>query len=130
MPVIAAKPNASATASGDTAVGHPCHNVTPRATPNPTAIPMPPPNRLNTTASTRNCRSTSRPRAPIAIRNPISRVRSVTDTSMMFMIPMPPTSSDTPAMLASRAVIVCVASFRTLAISSIVLTMKSSGSPG
>ena len=25
---------------------------------------------------------------------PISRVRSVTDTSMMFMMPMPPTSSD------------------------------------
>ena len=28
---------------------------------------------------------------------PISRVRSVTDTSMMFMMPMPPTSSDTAA---------------------------------
>ena len=91
---------------------------------------MPPPNRLSTTASTRNCSSTSRPRAPIAMRRPISRVRSVTDTSMMFMMPMPPTSSDTPAMLASSAVIVCVASLRTLAISSIVRTMKSSGSPG
>ena len=33
-------------------------------------------------------------------------------------------------MLASSAVIVCVASLRTLAISSIVRTMKSSGSPG
>ena len=32
--------------------------------------------------------------APIALRMPISRVRSVTDTSMMFMIPMPPTSSE------------------------------------
>ena len=49
---------------------------------------------------------------------------------MMFMMPIPPTSSDTPAMLASSAVIVCVASLRTLAISSIVRTMKSSGSPG
>ena len=29
--------------------------------------------------------------APIAMRMPISRVRSVTDTSMMFMMPMPPT---------------------------------------
>ena len=38
---------------------------------------------------------------------PISRVRSVTDTSMMFMIPMPPTSSDTAAMLASSSVITC-----------------------
>ena len=34
-------------------------------------------------------------RAPIAMRMPISRVRSVTDTSMMFMIPMPPTRSET-----------------------------------
>ena len=30
-------------------------------------------------------------RAPIALRTPISRVRSVTDTSMMFITPMPPT---------------------------------------
>ena len=44
----------------------------------------------------------SRRRAPTAIRRPISRVRSVTDTSMMFMIPMPPTSSETEAMAASR----------------------------
>ncbi len=45
----------------------------------------------STTASTRNCVSTSRPSAPIARRMPISRVRSVTETSMMFMMPMPPT---------------------------------------
>ena len=30
----------------------------------------------------------------MALQMPISRVRSVTDTSMMFMIPMPPTSSE------------------------------------
>ena len=30
---------------------------------------------------------------------PISRVRSVTVASMTFMIPMPPTSSEMPAML-------------------------------
>ena len=35
--------------------------------------------------------------APTAMRRPISRVRSVTETSMMFMIPMPPTSSETDA---------------------------------
>ena len=44
-------------------------------------------------------------RAPTAIRRPISRVRSVTDTSMMFMIPMPPTTSATLAMEDSSAVI-------------------------
>ena len=60
------------------------------------------------------------------MRRPISRVRSVTETSMMFMMPMPPTSSDTPAMPASSDVIVSVACTRTLAISSIVRTMKSS----
>ena len=31
------------------------------------------------------------------MRIPISRVRSVTDTSMMFMMPTPPTSSEIPA---------------------------------
>ena len=46
----------------------------------------------------------SRPRAPTAMRRPISRVRSVTETSMMFMMPMPPTSSETDAMAASRIV--------------------------
>ena len=47
----------------------------------------------------------SRPRAPTAMRRPISRVRSVTDTSMMFMMPMPPTRSETEAIAASRYVI-------------------------
>ncbi len=42
----------------------------------------------------------------MARRKPISRVRSVTDTSMMFMMPMPPTTSETMAMPASRLVIV------------------------
>ncbi len=49
---------------------------------------------------------------------------------MMFMMPIPPTSSDTPAMLARRVVIVFVVSVCTLAISSSVRTMKSSESPG
>ena len=40
------------------------------------------------------------------MRMPISRVRSVTLTSMMFMIPMPPTRSETAATLASSVVIV------------------------
>ena len=64
-------------------------------------MPSMPPISDSVTASTRNCARMSRPRAPTAIRSPISRVRSVTDTSMMFMIPMPPTRSDTEAMAAS-----------------------------
>ena len=43
-------------------------------------------------ASSKNCQVISLRRAPMALRTPISRVRSVTETSMMFMTPMPPTS--------------------------------------
>jgi len=44
-------------------------------------------------ASSRNWQAGCRvQRAPIAMRMPISRVRSVTETSMIFMMPMPPTS--------------------------------------
>ena len=39
----------------------------------------------------------SRRRAPIAMRTPISRVRSATLTSMMFITPTPPTKSEMPA---------------------------------
>ena len=46
-------------------------------------------------ASARNWRSMSRERAPSALRMPISFVRSVTDTSMMFMMPIPATISAT-----------------------------------
>ena len=42
--------------------------------------------------------------APSALRSPISRMRSVTETSMMFMTPMPPTSSEMPATPPSRIV--------------------------
>ena len=72
----------------------------------------------------------SRCRAPIARRMPISRVRSVTDTSMMFMMPMPPTSSDTAAMLASSVVMTFEVASAVLAISSWVRMKKSSLSPG
>ena len=61
-----------------------------------------------TMLSTRNCVSTSEPRAPMAMRMPISRVRSVTETSMMFMMPMPPTSSEIEAIAARSSVITCV----------------------
>ena len=50
----------------------------------------------------------SRPRAPTAMRMPISRVRSVTETSMMFMMPTPPTTSEMPAIEASSSVMMPV----------------------
>ena len=46
--------------------------------------------------------------APTALRIPISRVRSVTVTSMMFMMPMPPTSREmaaTPARISCKEVV-------------------------
>ena len=67
--------------------------------------------------------------APTAMRTPISRVRSVTLTSMMFMMPMPPTSSDTAAMLASSSVSACVLSSLRFAVSVRFLTVKSSSAP-
>jgi hypothetical protein len=39
---------------------------------------------------------------------PISRVRSVTVASMMFMIPIPPTSSEMPAIEPSTQAKICL----------------------
>ena len=46
----------------------------------------------------RNCSITSWRLAPSALRMPISRVRSVTETSMMFMMTTPPTTREIAAM--------------------------------
>ena len=67
-------------------------------------MPMSPPSSDRVRASTRNWARMSRPRAPMALRMPISRVRSRTDTSMMFMIPMPPTTSEIEAIPPSSSV--------------------------
>ena len=67
-------------------------------------MPMSPPRSERVRASTRNWARMSRPRAPMALRMPISRVRSRTETSMMFMIPIPPTTSEIEAMPPRRRV--------------------------
>jgi hypothetical protein len=43
-------------------------------------------------------------RAPIALRTPISRVRSCTDTSMMFITPTPPIISVSDPMNTSTTI--------------------------
>ena len=43
--------------------------------------------------------------APMAIRRPISFVRSVTVTYMMFIMPMPPTTNEMEAIAANNVVI-------------------------
>ena len=51
----------------------------------------------------------------------------VTETSMIFMIPIPPTSSDTPAIEASKPVMTLLASEARSAMSARLRTVKSSG---
>ena len=70
--------------------------------PQETKIPSAQPSIHSTTASIRNCTRMVRRLAPMAFRMPISRVRSVTVTSMMFMIPMPPTIREIAAIPPSR----------------------------
>ena len=96
----------------------------------PQMIPITPPTELRVTASIRNCVRISWPCAPTAMRTPISRVRSVTLTSMMFMMPMPPTSSETPAIAPSSTVITREVAVAASAISCCVRTVKSSSRPG
>ena len=60
---------------------------------------------------------------------PISRVRSVTDTSRMFMMPIPPTSSEIDAIAASSCDITWLAMSDASNISLMLRTVKSSSSP-
>ena len=67
-------------------------------------IPASPPNIDSMTASSRNWPTMSPRPAPMALRMPISRVRSVTVTSMMFITPIPPTSNEIAAIAPSSSV--------------------------
>ena len=75
----------------------------------PIATPTKPPIVDTITASQRNCSRMVVLRAPSARRTPISRVRSFTETSRMFMIPMPPTMAvitpiSAPTMLSASVI--------------------------
>ena len=59
----------------------------------PKIIPAIPPNSLKNTASVKNWVRISRRVAPMALRMPISLIRSETETNIIFMIPMPATIS-------------------------------------
>src|SRR3989441_6485540 len=61
----------------------------------PKSTPSTPPAAVRVIASRVNCSRMSRLRAPIAFRTPISRVRSVTATSIIFITPTPPTIKPT-----------------------------------
>ena len=67
---------------------------------------MTPPMQVIIADSARNCIMMEPVLAPRALRIPISRVRSVTETSMIFMTPIPPTSRAMAATRAIKAVII------------------------
>ena len=75
---------------------------------------MTPPMALRIAASTRNWVTISRRGAPMDFLMPISRVRSVTVTSMIFMMPMPPTSRAIPAIPPSTTLMEVVSSVDSL----------------
>ena len=102
MPTAAENRNPPATAANEIGAGQPARIEIISENTTPMIIPAIPPVTLKITDSARNCSRTCVLRAPIAIRRPISLVRSVTDTSKMFMMPMPPTISDIDATAASR----------------------------
>ena len=95
----------------------------------PTRIPNKPPVILIKIDSIRNWLLMSIPRAPTDIRRPISFVRSVTETSMMFMMPIPATSSEKAAATTRITVMVSIVDDIVSIISCWLRIWKSSSSP-
>ncbi|MNL60547.1 hypothetical protein D3C87_1843650 [compost metagenome] len=62
------------------------------------------------------------PRAPIDILKPISLVLSVTDTYIMFMMPIPPITKEILATAVNKAVIMLLVEFIIVISSACVLT--------
>ena len=91
---------------------------------------MMPPTTDSVIDSVRTCDMMSRRLAPSALRRPISRVRSLTTISMMFMITMPPTSSDRPTMPTSTTAMPAVACWNSSIIEPEARMPKLSGSAG
>src|SRR5664279_4230389 len=106
IPIIVHTANDSTSELGNTTTGHDIADPIIFDAAIPTKIPITPPVILNNIDSARNCINISRPLPPIAIRSPISLVRSVTDTYIIFMIPIPPTRREIPAIAPSNIVTV------------------------
>ena len=102
-------PMPSVTDQNSTAAGTGVALEMARAISAPNTVPMTPPNMERTTDSVRIWVRMSRRLAPRAFRNPISRVRSLTAISMMFMITIPPTSSESATTPTSTAKMPAVA---------------------
>src|SRR2546422_6232928 len=96
----------------------------------PSRMPSTPPINVSVAASTRNCHRISRRVAPRALRTPISRVRSVTETIMIAMTPIPPTNRATLESTSITRKNAPVHLLNTSRIWSCVIRSKVSGSPG
>src|SRR3989442_1540015 len=96
----------------------------------PSRMPSTPPINVSVAASTRNCHRISRRVAPRALRTPISRVRSVTETIMIAMTPIPPTNRATLESTSITRKNAPVSLLNTSRIWSCVIRSKVSGSPG
>ena len=92
----------------------------------PRRIPIIPPSPVSITASRRNCVRMFLYVAPSAFLSPISFVRSVTETSIMFIMPIPPTMSEIAATAARNIVSTEVIEERLFARLTCVITKKSS----
>ncbi len=99
------------------------------AAPYPIAKPIKPPKSDSTTASTKNCSIIKPGVAPNAFKVPITRVRSVTETSMIFITPIPPTTRLIPTIPAVIAVALPVNLSILARAFSAVSNSKSSSSP-
>src|SRR5437870_659623 len=96
----------------------------------PAARPSTPPTSESVTDSARNWRRMARRVAPSDLRIPISRVRSVTLMSMMFMITMPPTTMPMATTAGTTVKMTRVRLCQKEMSPSAVSTLKSSSWPG
>ena len=87
-----------------------------RMTITPTITPTTAPPVESMTASTRNTSRICRRLAPSALSSPTSLVRSETETSITFMMPIPATASEMAAIPASPAVSALITALKVLSI--------------
>ncbi|MND81931.1 hypothetical protein D3C80_737430 [compost metagenome] len=80
--------------------------VNSQAPANPSSTPSSAPATESNSASSTNSQAISQPRAPRAMRTPISRRRCTTFITMTFITPTPPSSSAMAAVLANIQVII------------------------
>src|SRR4029078_2985459 len=94
MPTLTPSTTATRMDQGATAAGNGVTAFTTNARAMPSPIPKAAPTAESVADPTTNWARMSRRRAPSAFRMPISRVRSLTAISMMFMITIPPTTRE------------------------------------